>query len=37
MRADFQTVLDMQGKGRAVDEWAKKRARELLDELGNDD
>lgn len=35
-RADFQTVLDMKGKGRPVDEWAKKRARELLDELGSD-
>jgi tetratricopeptide (TPR) repeat protein len=36
-RADFQTVLNMQGKGRPVDEWAKKRARELLDDLGKDD
>lgn len=36
-RADFQTVLDMKGKGRAVDEWAKQRARELLDELGSGD
>ena len=36
-RADFQTVLDMKGKGRAVDEWAKKRAQELLDELGSSD
>jgi tetratricopeptide (TPR) repeat protein len=35
-RADFQAVLDMKGKGRAVDEWAKKRAQELLDELGSD-
>jgi tetratricopeptide (TPR) repeat protein len=36
-RADFQAVLDMTGKGRAVDEWAKTRARELLDDLGKDD
>ncbi len=36
-RADFQTVLDMKGKGRAVDGWAKKRAQELLDELGSGD
>ena len=35
-RADFRTVLEMSGKGRAVDEWAKTRARELLDELGKD-
>ena len=35
-RADFQAVLDMKGKGRPIDEWAKKRARELIDELGTD-
>ena len=35
-RADFQAVLDMKGKGRPIDVWAKNRARELLDELGND-
>jgi tetratricopeptide (TPR) repeat protein len=36
-RADFQTVLDMKGKDRAVDKWAKTRAQELLDELGSGD
>jgi tetratricopeptide (TPR) repeat protein len=35
-RADYGLVLNAQGKGRAIDDWAKKRARERLDRLGND-
>jgi tetratricopeptide (TPR) repeat protein len=36
-RADYKAVLDLPGKGRAIDRWAKDRARTLLDELGADD
>ena len=36
-RADYQAVIDLPGKDRAIDRWAKDRARKLLDELGKDD
>jgi tetratricopeptide (TPR) repeat protein len=33
-RADYQAVLDLPGKDRPVDKWAKEQARKRLDKLG---
>ncbi|HZL32079.1 MAG TPA: tetratricopeptide repeat protein [Pseudolabrys sp.] len=33
-RADYQTVIDLKGQDRAIDRWAKDRAREHLQRLG---